>query len=177
MTPLKLISNFTSYGKHVLLPLLLLLCLNSFGQQTKIERIPIGTKTDDYIQITADTSRLAKALRRSLADGTAIYDVTIISNSGHHYLVGYGIKMYYKKIIAVPLEYDMASRQFFAIDNVSHYTCSAAACDDCELFLENGKLIGCHCPEQQSVSNHCTYKRVEVSPFFQHLSQFIRVTR
>ncbi|MFN4973485.1 MAG: hypothetical protein ACK45I_11430 [Bacteroidota bacterium] len=177
MTVQKQKSSFTLFGKQAVLLVMLVFTYvhSAHAQQAKTARIALGFKTDEYIQLTADTAKLAKALRRTLADGTVIYNVSIISQSGNHYLVGQGIKMYHKKIIAVEIEYDIANRTFYAVDHVPHYTCSAAACEDCELFLESGKIIGCHCPEMQTVSNQCTYKHTDISTFFSHLSQFIRV--
>jgi|GEM_PF-2507270 hypothetical protein len=179
MTALKQKSSFTLFGKHIALLLMAAFALSQFAQaqQAKSERIPLGFKTDEYIQITADTSKLARALRRTLADGTTIYHVNIISQSGNHYLVGQGMKMNHKKIVAVQIEYDISTRMFYAVDHLPHYTCSAAACDDCELFLESGKIIGCHCPEMQTVSNQCTFKHTDISTFYSHISQFIRVRR
>lgn len=177
MTALKQKSSFTLFGKQLVLLLMIAFSHFAQAQQAKSERIPLGFKTDEYIQIKADTSKLARALRRTLADGTVIYHVSIISQSGYHYLVGQGIKMNHKKIIAVQIEYDIATRMFYAVDHLPHYTCSAAACEDCELFLEGGKIIGCHCPEMQTVSNQCTFKHTDMSTFYSHLSQFIRVKR
>jgi hypothetical protein len=141
------------------------------------DKIFIGNMHGDVPTITADTSKLSKALRRTLADGTVIQEIFIESAGGFHYLVGAGYKSNYKKIIAVQLGYDIASRTFFVGNKTTHITCASAACENCKTYKENGKIIACHCIEQNSASNHCNFNSKEQSDFFFHLQHFLHTKK
>lgn len=125
--------------------------------------------------ITIDTSKIAKAMKRTFADGTIVDSMYIDSEKGVHYLVGWGWKSGYRKMIAVQLVYNMSTRSFSIVQGMGHVTCASAACNNCKPLKENGIIIACHCVEKQTVSNQCNFTRVAHSFFYNNLSHFYKV--
>lgn len=132
------------------------------------QQIEIGKATDEVFIITADTGILKKAIHNMLHDGTTIQELSIQSFAQFHYLVATGTNHQFKKIIAIQLVYDIQTRLFYAQKQGSHVTCTSAACDNCTLFKEAGKIIGCKCAEKSTISNQCNYTNIAQSTFYQH---------
>jgi hypothetical protein len=94
-----------------------------------------------------------------------------------HYLIEKGRIKNYSKTIAVQLVYEMSSRTFCIKPGMAHKTCASAGCNNCQPFKEGGNIIGCHCLEEATVSNHCNFKNVAVSPFYEILKRSIKMSR
>ncbi|MCE2787523.1 MAG: hypothetical protein ACK461_05900 [Bacteroidota bacterium] len=136
------------------------------GETIGQNKIEIGkAKYNQYI-ITADTTLLKKSMQIALGDGSIIERLQIESEGKFHYLVGTGTCKGYAKIMAVTLSYDIASRTWYAAKGNGYATCSSAACKDCKPFKENGQIIGCHCTDLGTVSNHCNFTKKETSLFY-----------
>lgn len=155
--------------KKILLSSALLYCGVVLHAQTKTE---IGKAVQNNYLITADTAVLRKALQATLADGTVIQHMHIESQNQFHYLVGEGMYKNFRKMIAVSLQYDITTRTYYATKGLSHVTCTSAACNTCNAFKENGKIIGCHCTEKSTISNQCNFTFKETSLFY---STFLRM--
>lgn len=137
--------------------------------QTKLE---IGKAVQSDYVITADTAVLRKSLQATLADGTQIHKLFIASENQFHYLIGEGIYKNYYKMIAVSLQYDIMTRTYYIVKGMGHVTCASAACNACNAFKENGRIIGCQCREKSTISNQCNYTNKELSLFY---STYIRM--
>jgi hypothetical protein len=145
-------------------------------QASAQQQIEVGRAVGSTYLITADTLLLTKALQRTLGDGALITKLHIESVNAFHYLVGEGTYKGYYKMIAASLSYDAPTRTWYA-RALSHVSCSSAACNRCTSFTEGGKIIGCKCVEQATVSNQCNFNRVEASPFFSNLARAIAMKK
>ncbi|TAE87202.1 MAG: hypothetical protein EAY81_04425 [Bacteroidetes bacterium] len=132
------------------------------------QQIEIGKATDETLIITADTGVLKKAIHNMLHDGTSIQELSIQSFAQFHYLVATGTNQQFKKIVAIQLTYDIQTRLFYAPKQGSYVTCTSAACNNCSLFKESGKIIGCKCAEKSTISNQCNYTNIAQGTFYQH---------
>ncbi len=137
--------------------------------QSKLE---IGKAVQSDYLITADTSVLRKSLQATLADGTTINKLFIVSENQFHYLIGEGTYKNYYKMIAVALQYDIVTRTYYAVKGMGHVTCASAACNSCNAFKENGRIIGCQCREKSTISNQCNFTKKELSLFY---STYVRM--
>lgn len=173
-TLLKLKNNFRLPGKFMKTYLFLLVttlfCMSASAQKP----IEIGKVANETFTITADTAILRKALEQTLNDGTHINSMHIESENRWHYLVGNGILRNYSKTIAVELTYNINTRSFWLVPEMGHKTCAAAGCVTCAPFKENGKIIGCNCKEQGTVSNECNFKTVTPSPFYIKVNRYLK---
>lgn len=151
---------------------ILICCVNLSYAQSPIE---IGKVENEKFMITADTLRLRKAIESVLNDGTHISSMHIESVNKWHYLIAEGKQSYYNKLIAIELNYNITSRTFWATENLGHKTCASAACYNCAAYKENGNIIGCHCIEQRTLSNECTYKHETKSTFYKQLTHYIKL--
>lgn len=140
------------------------LVLGSFAQQFEI-----GKATDNSYIITADTALLVKAINRTINDGTVINNLHIESVGAHHYLIAEGTYKNYSKLIALMLIYNITTRTYFAKQNDGYVTCASAACLQCSLFKENGRIIGCKCAEKATISNQCNFTYKPTSAFYQNI--------
>ncbi len=140
------------------------LVLGSFAQQFEI-----GKATDNSYIITADTALLVKAINRTINDGTVINNLHIESVGAHHYLIAEGTYKNYRKLIALMLIYNITTRTYFAKQNDGYVTCASAACLQCSLFKENGRIIGCKCAEKATISNQCNFTYKPTSAFYQNI--------
>ncbi|MES2778776.1 MAG: hypothetical protein V4651_02665 [Bacteroidota bacterium] len=136
--------------------------------------IEIGKVINEHYTLTTDTAILRKALQQTLADGTLISTMHIESANQWHYLIGTGTQKKYSNTIAVELIYNMSTRTFSVKPGMAHKTCASAGCGYCEPFKENGNIIGCHCKEQETVSNECNFKTILQSPFYVKLKRYIK---
>lgn len=136
------------------------------GEMLAQNKIEIGKANYNQYIITADTALLKKSMQIALGDGSIIERLQIESEGKFHYLVGTGTCKGYAKIMAVSLSYDIASRTWYAAKGNGHVTCASAACKDCKPFKENGQIIGCHCTDFGTVSNHCNFTKKEMSLFY-----------
>ncbi len=136
----------------------------TFGQQFEI-----GKATNSGYNITADTIVLIKAINRTLNDGTVINKLRIESVGAHHYLIAEGTYKNYSKLIAFVLSYDISTRTYFAKQNDGYVTCASAACLQCSMFKENGRIIGCKCAEKSTISNQCNFTYKPISVFYQNI--------
>jgi hypothetical protein len=145
--------------------LLVTLC----AMQLKAQQFEIGKASDKENTITADSLILAKAISRSLGDGTVITTLRIESKNSGHYLIAEGTYKNFKKIAAFELTYNINNRTYYAQKGNKHFTCASAACDSCSIFKENGKIVGCKCAEKSTISNQCNFTRFEESMFYMNL--------
>ena len=141
--------------------LMLGLVFGAYAQQFEI-----GKATDNSYTITADTALLVKAITRTLNDGTVINNLRIESVGAHHYLIAEGTYKNYSKLIALVLTYNISTRTYFAKQNDGYVTCASAACLQCSLFKENGRIIGCKCAEKATISNQCNFTHKPTSAFY-----------
>lgn len=155
---------------HLFLFLTTLFCFKTSAQKP----IEIGKVINETLIVTADTLTLRKALEQTLNDGTLIHSMHIESENKWHYLVGNGTLRNYSKTIAIELSYNINTRSFWLVPEMGHKTCAAAGCVNCVTFKENGRIIGCHCREQGTVSNECTFKTVTPSPFYLKLKRYLK---
>lgn len=132
------------------------------------QQIEIGKATDDTFIITADTNILKKAIQNTLHDGTIVTDLSIHSFGKFHYLIANGTYQQFKKITGINLVYDIGSRTFYIKPQDGYITCTSAACNNCSLFKELGKIIGCKCAEKSTISNQCNYTNMVESTFYQN---------
>ncbi len=132
----------------------------------KAQQFEIGKATDADYSITADTAILAKAIKRTLGDGTIINSLRIESVGAHHYLVAEGTYKNFSKLIAMHLVYDIGTRTYYAKQDGGYVTCASAACLNCSLFKENGRIIGCKCSEKSTISNQCNFTFKAASTFY-----------
>ncbi|MBP9187173.1 MAG: hypothetical protein KBG11_08765 [Bacteroidia bacterium] len=132
----------------------------------KAQQFEIGKATDAGYSITADTAILAKAIKRTLGDGTIINSLRIESVGAHHYLVAEGTYKIFSKLIAMQLVYNIGTRTYYAKQDGGYVTCASAACLNCSLFKENGKIIGCKCSEKSTISNQCNFTFKATSAFY-----------
>lgn len=130
------------------------------------QQFEIGKATDNSYIITADTALLVKAINRTLNDGTIIQNLHIESLGAHHYLVAAGTYKNYNKLIAMVLTYNISTRTYFANQGNGYVTCASAACLNCSLFKENGRIIGCKCAEKSTISNQCNFTNKPTSAFY-----------
>ena len=130
------------------------------------QQFEIGKATDNGYIITADTIVLVKAINSTLNDGTIIKNLHIESVGAHHYLVAEGIYKNYSKLIAIVLNYNISTRTYFASQGNGYVTCASAACLQCSLFKENGRIVGCKCAEKSTISNQCNFTNKSTSAFY-----------
>lgn len=154
-----------------------LLTLPLFFIAAHAQHAEIGKAVGNDYEITADTAILVKALQRTTADGTRLHALRIESVKAFHYLVGTGVYHGYPKMIAVRLVYDANKRTFSAAPGLGYVTCSAAACNDCRPFKENGRIMGCKCEEHATVSNQCNFTEIETSQFYEHFQRFLALKK
>lgn len=160
---------------HIIIQTIIaIFCLSQAMAQ---DPIVVGKIDAEEPVITIDTAKIAKAMKRTFADGTIVDSMYIESDKGVHYLVGWGWRSGYRKIIAIQLVYNMGSRTFSLIQGMGHVTCASAACNSCKPLKENGIIIACHCLEKQTVSNQCHFTRVPQSMFYTNLSHFYKVDK
>ncbi|MES2691594.1 MAG: hypothetical protein V4658_14400 [Bacteroidota bacterium] len=133
------------------------------------QQFEIGKANDHGNVLTADTVLLIKAITRTLNDGTVVSRLRIESKNSYHYLVMEGANKTMKKIAAFTLSYHISKRTYFAEKGLGYFTCTNAACADCSLFTEQGKINGCNCKEKATVSNQCNFTRVEQSLFYMNI--------
>lgn len=133
------------------------------------QQFEIGKATDSGFNITADTVLLVKAINRTLNDGTIINNLRIESVGAHHYLIAEGTYKNYSKLIAFVLSYNISTRTYFAKQNDGYVTCASAACLQCSMFKENGRIIGCKCAEKSTISNQCNFTNKPTSIFYQNI--------
>jgi hypothetical protein len=136
-------------------------------------QILIGKAEAGRYEITCDTLLLRKALQRTLGDGTTLKDFSIRSEGSYHYLVATGINKGMPKLIAASIQYNIRERAFYTIPGGGQVTCASAACNACTPFTEKGRIIGCHCAETATVSNHCNFTSVMQGTFHQNLQRAI----
>lgn len=159
--------------KHILITLL-------FASATicRAQQIEIGKAVDNNIIITIDTLVIQKAMQRTLGDGTAISRLHIESVAAHHYLIGEGVLRGINKYMGVALTYNINTRTYFTEkDGGAYVTCTSAACVNCSMFKENGKIIGCKCAEKSTISNQCNFYQQATSNFYDNIiraKQFIK---
>jgi hypothetical protein len=138
------------------------------------QRIEIAAVKASETNITIDTSKLTTAIHRSMADGTRIQSFAIQSEGSQSYLVCYGIQRNFKRMVAFSLKYDMRTRIYYIDETaVSTDACTAAACNDCTFFKENGKIRGCKCSEKSTISNQCNYTFIPASGLYLHLVKLL----
>jgi hypothetical protein len=145
-----------------------------FAQSPPIE---IGKSVNGVYLISADSSILFKAIRQTLKDGSVMTEMHIESKNKWHYLVASGTQKNYTKTIAVEIRYEPNNQTFYAIDGLAHKTCASAGCNDCELFKENGNIIGCLCEASGTVSNGCNFKVEPKSIFYYQLKHFLSLKK
>ena len=130
------------------------------------QQFEIGKATDAGYTITADTNILVKAIKRTVGDGTIINSLRIESVGAHHYLVAEGTYKNFSKLIAMQLVYNIGTRTYFAKQDDGYVTCASAACLNCSLFKENGRIVGCKCSEKSTISNQCNFTYKATSAFY-----------
>ncbi len=153
-------------GKGILRMLVIVLAL--LYNTLHAQQIEIGKATDNGFIITADTNVLKKAIQNTLHDGTIINELSIHSFGKFHYLIANGTYKQFNKTTGIKLVYDINTRTFFIKQQDGYITCTSAACNNCSLFKESGKIIGCKCAEKSTISNQCNYTNVEESSFYQN---------
>lgn len=132
-------------------------------------QIEIGKATDKANILTADSMLLVKAIARTLNDGTLVKRMYIESKNANHYLVAEGENRSFRKLAAFVLTYNISTRTYFAEKDLGYFTCTSAACDNCSLFKEDGKINGCKCAAKATVSNECNFTRVDQSAFYMNM--------
>jgi hypothetical protein len=73
------------------------------------------------------------------------------------------------KTAAMVLRYNISTRVYYAQQDDGYVTCTSAACLNCTMFKENGRVIGCKCEEKSTISNQCNFTKVDTSAFYQNL--------
>lgn len=149
--------------------LLLSFALIILSATVSAQQFEIGKASDHENVITADTTLLVKAIARTLNDGTVIQRLHIESKNTHHYLVAEGVNKNMKKIAAFTLSYNINQRTYSAEKDLGYFTCVSAACTDCSIFKEDGKINGCKCAEKATVSNECNFTRIAQSAFYMNI--------
>lgn len=164
-------------GNYVKVFFIALLYAVSVGVLKAQNPIEIGKVVNKQYTLTIDTTIARKALESVLNDGTMIRSMHIESINRWHYLIAEGMHAGHAKLIAIELSYNLATQSFWANEDAGHSTCAAASCNQCVPFKENGKIIGCHCIDKQTLSNECTYKYIAKSSFYKQLVHYRSVKK
>jgi hypothetical protein len=146
---------------------LTLLCIafrSAYSQQ-----IEIGMATNQQNNITSDTAILQKAISRTIPGGLQITQLRIESVGTFHYLIAQGRYRGMAKTAAMVLRYNIYTRVYYAQQGDGYVSCTSAACLNCTMFKENGRVIGCKCEEKSTISNQCNFTKVDTSAFYQNL--------
>ena len=114
-----------------------------------------------------------KALEWTFRDGTKVQELKIEQIGNGYFLVATCNYMNYKRNAAINLE--LQGNIFFLNDDAMLKVCSAVACQTCNFFIENNKIIACKCEQTGSISNHCHYKSAMATTFIQNLQRAIKM--
>lgn len=133
------------------------------------QQIEIGIATNQQNDITADTALLHKAISRTIPGGLQVTQFRIESVGAFHYLIAQGTYRGMAKTAAMVLRYNISTRTYYAQQGDGYVTCTSAACLNCSLFKENGRVIGCKCLEKSTISNQCNFTKNETSTFYQNI--------
>lgn len=148
----------------LVLALLCMALFSAYGQQMEI-----GIATNQQNNITADTALLHKAISRTIPGGLQVTQLRIESVGAFHYLIAQGTYRGMAKTAAMVLRYNISTRVYYAQQADGYVTCTSAACLNCTMFKENGRVIGCKCEEKSTISNQCNFTKVDTSAFYQNL--------
>jgi hypothetical protein len=94
-----------------------------------------------------------------------------IGNS--YFLIAVCNYMNYKRNAAINL--DVQGNLFLMNEDAMLKICSAVACQTCNFFTENNKIIACKCEQTGSISNHCHYKSSMATTFLQNLQRALKM--
>ena len=147
---------------------LILLCIIHLSN-AQTSQFEIGKATNDTNLITADTAIINKAISRTIPGGMQVTQLRIESVGAYHYLIAQGIYRGMAKTAAMVLRYNISTRVYYAQQADGYVTCTSAACLNCTMFKENGRVIGCKCEEKSTISNQCNFTKVDTSAFYQNL--------
>ena len=146
----------------------ILLCTFYFSN-AQTPQFEIGKATNDSNIITADTALLNKAISRTIPGGLQVNQLRIESVGAFHYLIAQGTYRGMAKTAALVLRYNISTRVYYAQQADGYVTCTSAACLNCTMFKENGRVIGCKCEEKSTISNQCNFTKADTSAFYQNL--------
>ena len=122
------------------------------------QQIAIGSiNLNDKIEMNEKSKRALKvAYLRTFADGRKL-DTFYIDKVGQiKYLILLGTKGNVNSKSAVSIS--IVNNTVHLNSNSEMKTCSNGACNECNFFTENNKVVACKCESNGSISNHCTYK-------------------
>lgn len=158
---------------RILTVVLFLLCFKMvFAQQ-----VTIGTiNGEDKIEFSEKGKRAIKiAYLRSFTDGRK-YDTAFIEKLGQvKYLVILGSKSNIKSRSAVSIL--IIDNTVNITTNSEMKTCSNGACNDCQFFIENSKVVACKCNDNGSISNNCSFRNNDGAFFYSVVSKIFESTK
>ncbi|NDC29798.1 MAG: hypothetical protein EBZ58_02420 [Bacteroidetes bacterium] len=114
-----------------------------------------------------------KALEWTFRDGTKVQELKIEQIGNGYFLIAVCNYMNYKRNAAINL--DVQGNLFVMNEDAMLKICSAVACQTCNFFVENNKIIACKCEQTGSISNHCHYKSSMASAFIQNLQRAMKM--
>lgn len=159
------------FTKYLSLLIGLLMLTNISMAQKSYE---IGQLENGIIAIKQNMlSPATKALEWTFRDGTKVQELKIEQIGNAYFLVALCNYMNYKRSAAINLE--LQGSVFLLNEDALLKICSAVACQTCNFFTENNKIIACKCEQTGSISNHCHYKSSPASTFLQNLQRAIKM--
>lgn len=138
------------------------------------KNIEIGQLENGIISIKQNMQvPIDKALEWTFRDGTKVQELKIEQIGNGYFLLAVCNYMNYKRNAAINL--DLQGNFFLLNEDAMLKICSAVACQTCNFFIENNKIIACKCEQTGSISNHCHYKSSMASTFIQNLQRAIKM--
>ncbi len=148
----------------------MLLSSFSFAQKSiEIAKFENGNPT---LNNNLDSSCI-KAFERTFRDGTKVIGLKVEKIGNNYFLLADCNYKNYKRKAAINIEQqgDLLILKEDALMKI----CSAVACQTCNFFIENNKIIACKCEQTGTISNHCHYKSTLTNIFFQNLQRAIKM--
>lgn len=137
-----------------------------FSKIVFAQQVAIGTiDSEDKMEFSEKGKRAIKiAYLRSFTDGRK-FDTAFIEKLGQlKYLVILGSKNEVKSRSAVSIL--IINNTVNIATNTEMKTCSNGACNECQFFIENSKVVACKCEDNGSISNNCSFKANDGAFFY-----------
>ena len=140
---------------------------------TFCQHIAIGTiNNNNQLELNEKSKRAIKiAYLRSFIDGRKLDSVFIDKIGQVKYLILLGSKINVKSKSAISIS--IVNNTIHLNANSEMKTCSNGACNYCDFFTENNKVVACKCEANGSISNHCSYKTNDGNYFYTLVSKII----
>jgi hypothetical protein len=137
------------------------------------QQIAIGTINNlNKLELNNKSKRALKiAYLRSFVDGRKLDSIYIDKIGEVKYLILLGSKTNVKSKTAISISIINNTVNLNA--NTEMKTCSNGACNDCEFFTENNKVVACKCNNDGTISNSCNFKVNDGKYFYTLVAKLI----